>query len=722
MSQSSSPAAQSSAARSPRAQPDTRRDDVVDDLHGQAIADPYRWLEDPDAADTREWVAAQNAWTEQHLAAMPERAWFGELLEPILRQPRAGLPRESGGRWLVTRNDGHQDQDVWYVADSLDELRDGGRVIIDPNTFSADGSDSVSSVQVSDDGRLLAHGRSEAGSDWTHFVVVDVATGEPLPGEPEVVGKFHAAEWLPDNASYLYLGYPDSAGADGTTTEALGNPQLRLHRLGTAQTDDEVVLELPDEPEVNFHATVSHDDRWVVVSLVKGTENRNRLWLLPLSTPPQDPGRPGPTGVALGEPVRLLDEPVAAFDFVRVTDTGVVVSTDLDAPRGRVVEVPFTSGDDDPSTVGMVVELVPESDDVIEFVVAAGDELVIGRLHDAAPLVTRYGLDGTELGVVDVPGGGVIAIDAEAGRPGWGIAMSTLTRRSAAHRVVGDTATAIDLATPSDWTPPEFTVERRRATSADGTAVPYWLVRPSDADPSTAHPTMLYGYGGFKIPLGLTYRAIWPAWLAAGGAIAIANLRGGGEFGTDWYDDGRREHKQHVFDDFIAVGEHLVGTGATRHRQLAIHGGSNGGLLVGATMTQRPDLAAVALPAVGVLDLLRFHLFTIGWAWKSDYGDPDVAEDFAVALRYSPLHNLTEGTEYPATLVLTGDHDDRVVPLHSHKFTATLQRVQAGSAPILTRIEVDTGHGMGKPISKVAAEAADMLAFAAHHLGMVLTD
>src|SRR5699024_332657 len=381
----------------PTTRPDTRRDDVVEDLHGQRIADPYRWLEDPDAADTRAWVTEQNAWTEQHLAAMPERAWFADLLEPILRRPRAGLPRESNGRWLVTRNDGHQDQDVWYVADSLPELQAGGRVIIDPNAFSADGSDSVSSARVSPDGRLLAYGRSEAGSDWTHFVVLDIDTGERLAGEPEVVGKFHAAVWLPDSTSYLYLGYPDSDGADGTTTEALGAPQLRRHRLGTPQSEDEVVLELPDEPEVNFHATVSHDDRWVAVTLVKGTENRNRLWLVPISV--------STDGVVLGEPVRLIDNPIAEFDFVRTTPTGVVVSTDLDAPHGRIVEVPVDT-DADSSSAATVIELVAETDDVIQFVAPAGDELVVGRLHDAAPLIIRYGLDGTERGVVDVPGGG----------------------------------------------------------------------------------------------------------------------------------------------------------------------------------------------------------------------------------------------------------------------------------------------------------------------------
>jgi prolyl oligopeptidase len=362
-------------------------------------------------------------------------------------------------------------------------------------------------------------------------------------------------------------------------------------------------------------------------------------------------------------------------------------------------------------------ELVPESEDAVLAVEAAGEELIVVRLVDVQPVITRYGLDGSVLGDVAISGGALAGIWADADADEWFVGLSTVTSPTRAYRVEvgsGDVEPLDDLVPgASDFRPPEVKVERHRATSADGPAVPYFLITPQDAVESP-RPTLLYGYGGFNIPVEADYRPIWPGWLAAGGVVVIANLRGGGEYGRGWYDDGRLKNKQHVFDDFIAVGDHLVETGVTTHEQLAIHGRSNGGLLVGAVMTQRPDLAAVALPGVGVLDLLRF---TAGAAWTSDYGNPDDPDDFEVASAYSPLHNVGE-VAYPATLIMTGDHDDRVVPLHSHKFTATLQRAQQGSAPILTRIETQTGHGMGKPAAMVAAELADLLAFAAHHTGL----
>ncbi|HIT74699.1 MAG TPA: S9 family peptidase, partial [Candidatus Avipropionibacterium avicola] len=312
-------------------QPTTHRQDLVEDLHGHRIADPYRWLEDPDSEQTRAWVDAQNVWTEEHLAGLPERAWFTETLDQVLGQPRAGLPFHRYGRWFVTRNDGRQDQDQWFVADSLEELQAGGRLIIDPNRF--DGASSVSSVTVSRDGKLLAYGRSDGGSDWVHFVILDLDTGEPLADEADVVGKFHAAVWLPDHTSFLYQGYPQSDRADGTDTTALGAAQLRRHRLGTPVSQDEVVLELPDEPEVAFGSRVSHDEQWVVVTLHHGTEDRNRLWLLPLS-PRRSSGGVGESGSGdVGEPVRLIDETIARFDFVRMLDREVVLSTNLGAGR-----------------------------------------------------------------------------------------------------------------------------------------------------------------------------------------------------------------------------------------------------------------------------------------------------------------------------------------------------------------------------------------------------
>jgi len=690
--------------------PGARRSDVLDILHGRAVADPYRWLEDPDSAETTDWVRRQNEVTEAHLAGLEERAWFRDTMRAIVRRPRAGTPVKHGGRYLVSRNDGTQDQDVWYVADSLAELLAGGRVLVDPNTFSADGTDSLGTFTISDDGHYFAYTVSEGGSDWQTFVLLDLDTGQRVE-DAAIQTKFSQASWLPDSSSYLYTDYAHHGHAAGTETGAVGRGLLRLHRVGSPQQDDELVLD-PGHDQLMCLAEVSADQQFVIVTLVEGTENRNRLWVYRITTT---------DGTStLSAPVKLIDEPKAEFRFVRSVGSTLLLHTDLDAPRGRIV-----SCDLDDAATGEVsfTEVRGEGGDTLSDVLAAGESLITVELVDAQPRLTRYRLDGTRIGSLDVGGGTLVDQHTEPGDPEGFLGFSSVTSPTTAYRIDADTGEVRPLPdlVPADaaaFDPPPVTVERRRATSQDGTLVPYFLISRADLDYSTPRPTLLYGYGGFKVPLLASYTAGWPGWLAAGGVLVLANLRGGGEYGTDWYEDGRLSAKQHVFDDFTAVAQHLKECGVTTTRQLALHGHSNGGLLVGAVMTQHPDLAAVALPGVGVLDLLRFHLFTIGAAWMSDYGDPDDPDQFADALAYSPLHNVREGTRYPATLVLTGDHDDRVVPLHSHKFTAALQHAQAGEAPVLTRIEVATGHGMGKPAAMVADEWADLLAFAAHHTGL----
>jgi len=454
------------------------------------------------------------------------------------------------------------------------------------------------------------------------------------------------------------------------------------------------------------------DECWLVVSIVAGTENQNRLWAYPVSTE-------GGTS-RVGEPVKVVDEPVAEFTLVRSEGSSLYLQTDDDAERGRVVAVDLEAlgrGGD------AWREVIGETEHTLGQVVAAGDGFVTVHLVDAQPQVSRYDLAGRLLGTLDLPGGAVVGLEGHAGDDEVFVGLSSVVSPTAAYAVAfssGEVTPLPELVQGSSgFVPRQVRVERARATSADGTRVPYFLVRAAGTDAAGPRPTLLWGYGGFKIPLAADYRPGWAGWLAAGGVLAIANLRGGGEYGTEWYEAGRLGRKQNVFDDFIAVAEHLQATGVTTSDQLALHGRSNGGLLVGAVMTQRPDLAAVALPGVGVLDMLRFHLFTIGAAWISDYGDPRDPDQFADALAYSPLHNVRPGTRYPATLVVTGDHDDRVVPLHSHKFVAALQHAQAGDAPVLTRVEVATGHGAGKPTALQAAEWADLLAFAAHHTGLV---
>ena len=691
--------------------PDTRRDDTVDVLHGQRIEDPYRWLEDPDSEETAAWVKAQNEVTRAHLDALPSRPWFHELTTAIVTRPRAGTPDKVGGRYVVLRNDGTFEQDVLYVGDTLDELRDAPRVLLDPNTFSEDGTSSLFSRSASKDDALLAYLVSDGGSDWTSVHLLDLATGEPT-GETLTNVKFSDATWLPDR-SFLYVHYEVDGTGTGTDAEALPGGKLRRHRVGTPQSEDELVLEFPDNPRLSVTPELSHDGRWLVVHIHEGTSEKTRLWVYPVERDGDD--------VRLGEPLKVVDEVYAAFAFVRTDGDHLYVRTDHEAPLGKVVRIDLATLADD----GLKTEdVVPESDSALWHAQGAGDEILTIHLVDAQPRITRYGLDGIERGVVAVEGGKVVELNSEAGDPEVFVGMSSVTSPLTAYRVDLSDGSVTELTglAPGEatWTPPAVVTERRRATSLDGTEVPYFLIHRADVDHDEPRPTLLYGYGGFHIPILAEFRATFAGWLAAGGVLAIANLRGGSEYGQEWHDAGRLAVKQNVFDDFAAVADHLVAEGVTTHQQLALHGGSNGGLLVGAVMTQRPDICAVALPAVGVMDMLRFHLFTIGAAWIADYGSPEDPEEFAVLREYSPLHNIEDRTAYPATLVLTGDHDDRVVPAHSFKFTAALQRAQAGDAPVLARIETSTGHGLGKPASVVADEVADLLAFAAEHTGLAV--
>jgi prolyl oligopeptidase len=473
-----------------------------------------------------------------------------------------------------------------------------------------------------------------------------------------------------------------------------------------------VILEFPENDQLMFWAELTDDDRYLVVSIVEGTENKNRLWLYPIT-----PGEHS----ELGNPIKIIDEVIAEFALAGSDGSIVYLRTDLDAEAGRLVAVDVQNFIDSEEIHWR--EVVAESENTLADARAAGEGFILSYLADVQPLIIAVDLDGGSSHVVEASGGAVVGLNTKRGESEAFVGFSSTA--SATHSYLIDTRSsavtslaALVQSGPDEFVAPEIVVERHRATSNDGTAVPYFLISPVDADRSRPQPTLLYGYGGFKIPVLADYRPGWPCWLAAGGLLAIANLRGGAEFGTAWYEGGRLANKQNVFDDFIAVAEHLKKTGVTTTEQLALHGRSNGGLLIGAVITQRPDLAAAALPAVAVLDLLRFHLFTIGAAWISDYGNPEDPEQFVQALAYSPLHNLRPGTSYPATLVLTSDHDDRVVPLHSHKFTSALQHAQAGDQPILTRIEVSTGHGLGKPTALIAAEWADILAFAAHQTGL----
>ncbi|MCT1460172.1 prolyl oligopeptidase family serine peptidase [Aestuariimicrobium sp. p3-SID1156] len=680
--------------------PHTERDDVVETLHGHQVSDPYRWLEDPDSDRTRAWVEAQREWCEQVFADIPERAWFQERMDQLVRQARASTPWHRGGWYLRLVNNGSQDQDVLVGARSLDELVSSPRVLLDPNGWSEDGTTCLAVARLSPDGRLLAHGISEAGSDWTRIRVLDIESMELLPDD--VMAKFSWPEWLPDSSGFFYTSFPDSGRAEGTETQALAEGHLMLHRLG--RQDDEDLLSFPEDRRRMIHVEVHRGSSqdWAVCTLGHGTARETALWVAPL----QDG--------ALGEWIELEPDEDAGRWTIGVHGAELFCVVDEDAPRRRVVAYDLGAPNDPPRVV------VPEGEATLEGAVLADGVLVVSSLVDASPNLERWSVSGERLGQVAVTGGAVVGLNAEPDSSEVFLGLSSVTSPTVVHRLDASSGELSELPSQARVAMPGVRVERHRATSADGTGVPYFLITPEVPTAEGPCPTLLYGYGGFSIPVLADYRAGWAGWLAAGGQLVIANLRGGGEFGQEWADQGKKTHKQNVFDDAIGVAEHLVATGVTTPEQLAVYGRSNGGLLVGAVMTQRPDLFAAAIPQVGVLDLLRFHLFTIGAAWASDYGNPEDAEDFATALGWSPLHNVREGERYPATLVVTGDHDDRVVPAHSHKFTAALQAVQDADPrrPIASRIEVATGHGAGKPLGMQAAEWADVLAFAAHFTGL----
>jgi prolyl oligopeptidase len=679
--------------------PHSERGPVVETLHGVKVADPYRWLEDPDSAQTKEWVAAQNAVTEEYLAGLAYRRWFREQLSAVLSVPRAGVPRPCGGRYLLDRNDGSQDQDVVTVADDLTTLAAGGRVLIDPAEFSPDGTVSLRAAVLSPDGKWVAYKVSEAGSDWTRLRVRAADSGADT-ADVVSYAKFVHPVWSPDSSGFFYWTYPEHGRAAGDDPTALGTGQLMLHRLGR---DDDELIYRPDNPRLLASPYVFADG-WLILIITAGTESKCLVQARRLR------------GGAAGPVMHVVTEPRARFEPVGMKDDVLYLHTDHDAPRGKVVGADlarFQAGG-----TGIWAELIPERDDILERAHRAGSGFLAVYLRDAQHRVLRFDAAGAELGQVDLgEPGSVSDVNIEEGSDECFLGVESFVRRTRAYRVDLSTGRADPLVLTDKAAPvPDVTIERQSATSADGTTVPYFLLRPAGA--ALPLPTVLYGYGGYNKAMTPAFKAAWPAWLAGGGALAVANLRGGGEYGREWHEAGMRERKQNVFDDCIAVGEHLISSGVTTHGQLVLHGRSNGGLLVGAVMTQRPDLAAVALPMVGVMDKLRFHKFTIGAAWIPEKGDPDVAEDFAFLHAYSPLHNLRPGTRYPATLILTGDHDDRVAPAHSYKFGAELQHDQASDAPALLRIEAATGHGLGKPKRMLAAEYADMLAFAAEHTGL----
>ncbi len=688
--------------------PTVDRDDVVEVVHGVEIPDPYRYLEDPDADRTRVFVDAQNDVSRPYLEALPAQAPLLELTTALVTAPRRGVPWERGGRYFVVANPGDLDQDQLLWADGLDALLDTPTLLLDPNVLSADGTVALTAARVSPDGNLLAYAVSEAGSDWRTIRVRDVGLGVDLPDEL-CWTKWVDPTWLPDESGFLYWRYPppDTAGVAGRLADAMGPGELVLHRIGTDPADDETVWTPPDRDWM-ADPWVAPDGRWLVLTTSPGTDSRTTISAHRLISG-------GRWATIDPTPVPVVSELTDAHHVVGSDDDVLYLRTERDAPRGRLVAVDLA----DTGAPWRQV-LAQHTQDVLVSAHPALGAFAVVWSTDAAHRLEVVDRSGVHLGWPALPSPVcMVAVNTRSASAEIVLGVSSFTTRLRLFRLLVDRPESPpELPGPGGDVPlPDLVARRRRVISSDGVAVPMTVLRRADL-PDGPAPTLLYGYGGFDIPVLPSFSAMFAAWVASGGVLVVANLRGGGEFGAEWHRAGMLHRKQQVFDDLFAVAESLIASGVTTAAQLAVHGRSNGGLLVGAAMTQRPELFAAALPTVGVLDMLRFHLFTIGWAWTTDYGSPDDPDDFAVLLAYSPLHRLTRGTAYPATLICTGDHDDRVVPAHSLKFGARLQHCQAGPAPVLLRVDTKAGHGMGKPARALALEYADQLAFAAEHTGL----
>ena len=694
------------------AYPVARRGDTVDTYHGVQVADPYRWLEDPDSPETKTWVEAENKVTFGFLGAIPERDRIRDRLTSIWNHERYGTPAKHGRRYFYSKNDGLQNQDVLYWTPSL-EGKAEPRVLLDPNKLSAEGTVALAGLSISEDARLLAYGLQSAGSDWTEWKVREVATGKDL-SDHVLWSKFSEAAWTHDSKGFFYSRYAEPKKGEALTNTN-ENQKLYYHRIGTPQADDVLVYERPDQPKWGFSPVVSEDGRYVVVSVWKGTGPKNLLLYQDLTR--NKPGQK--VGNASGKEAMntLIGEFDAAFNFVGNQGPVFWFVTDLDAPRSRLISI-----DTRKPAKESWVELIPQGPDALQGVSMVGNRFFVEYLKDAHSRVAVHDLKGKHLGDVELPGlGSAGGFKGKKNHTETFYGYTSYATPTTVYRYDIKAGKSTVLRAPKvDFDGSDYETQQVFFQSKDGTKVPMFLTHKKGLARDGQAPTLLYGYGGFNVSMTPAFAQTWAVWLEMGGVLAVANLRGGAEYGEDWHLAGTKLKKQNVFDDFIAAAEWLIANKVTSSKRLAIQGGSNGGLLVGAAMTQRPELFGAALPAVGVMDMLRFQKFTIGWAWVDDYGSSDDPAEFKAIRAYSPLHNLKPGTSYPPTLVTTADHDDRVVPGHSFKFAAALQAAHKGPNPVLIRIQTQAGHGAGKPTKMKIEEAADVYTFLVKVLGMTL--
>lgn len=680
--------------------PETLKVDQVDNYHGTEIADPYRWLEDDRAADTESWVAAQNATTNAYLAGIPSRDALRQRLLTLANHERVSAPEVKGPWHLFAKNDGLQNQSAYYVRHGETGTP---RLLLDPNTLSADGTTRVSHLTFNGDATHIAYMVSDAGSDWQRILVVDVATGTTLSDQIEWV-KVSSIAWFQNG--FFYSRYP--APDDGTSAYSSRNDEhlVYYHVLGTPQSSDELAYADHDHSQRFYHVQTTDDERFAILYISDRGQGRDGNALHVMDLRHRDQGfRPLWTG---------FDDELTVIDN---DAESLVVLSNRHAPNRRIVSIGLSTilPDSDANWAVLVAErAIP-----IDAATAAGGRLFVTYLEDVTSRVHVFFRHGTPDREIALPGlGTVVGFNGEPHADAVYFTFTSFAAPSSVYRYdIATGATQCTFTTRVAFAPDDFVTTQVFIASADGTRIPAFIVHHKELKRNGDAPTLLYGYGGFNISLPPTFSALRIAFLEQGGVFVQANLRGGNEYGEAWHQAGMKERKQNVFNDAIAVAEWLCDNGYTNSERLAIQGGSNGGLLVGAIMTQRPSLVRVALPSVGVLDMLRFHKFTIGWNWIADYGSSDDPSAFEYLLAYSPLHQLRDGVTYPATLITTGDHDDRVVPAHSFKFAARLQEAHGGDAPVLIRVETQSGHGSSS-LSKSIEEATDVYAFLFHNLGM----
>jgi prolyl oligopeptidase len=686
------------SANTPLGYPAAARDTQVDVYHGIRVADPYRWLEDIDSTDTRTWVSAEDRLSRGFLDSIAGRDQLEQRLRRVWNFERWSPPERYGRTWLYTHNDGLQNQSVVFVTQDPSAR---GRVLIDPNTLSPDGTVALRETAMSADGRLFAYALSDAGSDWQIWHVRDVATGKDLPDELQW-SKFGGASWRKDGSGFYYTAYDPPKPA--TRLKSANEYQkLFFHRLGSPQSDDTLIYARTDDPDWFISAAVSDDGRYLVIQTSLGTAESNAVAIQDL-TKPNAPLLP------------IIPNPTATFDVIGNVGTSLLIRTDESAPHYRVVSVDLRHPD--PHDWRPVIA---EGADTLDAATLVGGQLLVHRLRDAHSAVDRYTPDGRLLGAVDLPG-----LGTAAGFLGHGDDARVYYSYSSFS--TPPSVFSLDLATGKaslwhsphleDFAPSDFETHQVFYPSKDGTRVPLFITARKGTPLSDNNPTILYGYGGFNTPVTPGFSPMIAAWLQLGGVYAVANLRGGGEYGRAWHEAGMKTRKQNVFDDFIAAAEYLSKSHWTSPARLALVGRSNGGLLIGAVEEERPDIAAAAVPQVGVMDMLRFRKFTVGKAWESDYGSVDDPAEFDALYAYSPYHNVKSGVSYPATLIMTGDHDDRVFPAHSFKFAAAMQHADPQGNPILLRVETRAGHGQGIPTAKLIDQVVDIYAFILHAFGM----